>query len=262
MNFKKFSHLDSENRPWAVVSAEQLWADTYAIKYNRPETRLAADVWRQLFRQAYDAAVEMGAGVVGVRIRTEYEPEIFRTILTEIGMVKSAERIEYQIQLSELPGDEGSPLTWRTARELNWDVQKIADFVGQITDGALDIEPDEKPENFIQDWLSHEELSSGPECISIGFKNETACALVVAQVNGETGWSRLAYVGLLPKFRGQRLGKWIHRRGFAELRKQGGTLYHGGTHGENRAMQKLFILHGCREFCRMEEWSRRTGGSR
>lgn len=33
-----------------------------------------------------------------------------------------------------------------------------------------------------------------------------------------------------------------------------GKLYHGGTHGENKSMKKLYELYGCKLFCEMEEW--------
>lgn len=259
MNYRKFVHSSREQQPWAVVSAEQLWSDVYVIKYNRPAVPPGIEQWRPLFFKAYEAAVEMGAGVVGVRLRTDYHPQIFRSILAEIGMAKHAERIEYQSPIESLPGDEGSPLVWHTAAELNWNAQQLADFTAQILQGAFDIEPGEKPENFIQDWLKHDELSCGLQCISVGFLNEVPCGLVVAQVNPQTGWGRLSYIGLTTEFRGRGLGKWVHRRGFNQLKAQGGRLYHGGTHGENLAMQRLFTAHGCQIFCHMEEWSCRIG---
>lgn len=255
MNTKKFVHQDGEGKPWGIVSAEQLWANVYALKYNRPEVRLDREVWKGLFAQAKAAAIEFGAEMIGTRLRKEYEADMLRSILTEIGLKKISERVEYQCDISSLPDEAGSPLQWKTAKELGWDKRKIAQFTADITKDALDIDPDEKPEDFVQDWLQHEEFTSGPACIAVGFFNGNPCTLVVAQINKETGWSRLSYMGIISEYRGKGLGKWVHRHGFTMMKAQGGKLYHGGTHGENLPMRKLFESHGCKLFCEMEEWS-------
>lgn len=61
-------------------------------------------------------------------------------------------------------------------------------------------------------------------------------------------------MGVIPEFRGKGFGKWVHRHGFMMMKAQGGKLYHGGTHGENLPMRKLFESHGCKIFCELEEW--------
>ena len=154
-----------------------------------------------------------------------------------------------------LPSENRTPIKWQTARELAWTAQDLALFTKEVVTNALDVDPNEKPEDFIQDWLHHTEFTHGLDCAGIGFINDKPCALVVAQINKETGWSRLSYMGLVPEFRGKGLGKWVHRHGFEMMKAQGGILYHGGTHAENRPMRKLFKSHGCHVFCEMEEWS-------
>lgn len=116
-------------------------------------------------------------------------------------------------------------------------------------------DPNEKVEDFIQDWLVHDDLTSGMNCVGIGFLKDEPCALVVAQIHQETGWSRLSYMGILPQFRGKGLGRWVHRHGFRMMKDQNGKVYHGGTHSENLPMRKLFEKHGCQLICEMEEWS-------
>jgi hypothetical protein len=54
-------------------------------------------------------------------------------------------------------------------------------------------------------------------------------ALTVVQMNPKSGWSRISYMGIAPKFRGQGLGKWVHRFSFRKMKEEGGKLYHGGT---------------------------------
>ena len=255
MNTKKFVHLDGEGKSWGVVSAEQLWANVYALKYNRPEFRLDREIWKSLFAQAKAAAIDFGAEKIGVRLRKEYEVEILCGILTEIGLKKISERVEYNCDMSLLPEETGSSLQWKTATELGWDSKKISQFTGEIIKDALNIDPEEKAEDFVQDWLHHDEFTSGTDCIAVGFFNHQPCALVVAQINRETGWSRLSYMGIIPQFRGKALGKWVHRHGFKMMKDQGGKLYHGGTHGDNLPMQKLFESHGCKLLSELEEWA-------
>ena len=69
MNTKKFVHLDSDGKAWGVVATEQLWANVYQLKYNKPEKRLDREVWAELFAQAKAAAIEFGAETIGCRIR-------------------------------------------------------------------------------------------------------------------------------------------------------------------------------------------------
>ncbi|MGK5088899.1 GNAT family N-acetyltransferase [Bdellovibrionota bacterium FG-2] len=90
--------------------------------------------------------------------------------------------------------------------------------------------------------------------IKIAHIKHQPAALIIAQIESTTGWSRITYMGIMPEFRGQGLGKWVHRKGFNMMRKQGGTLYHGGTVVSNKGMIRLFQNHGCKEYRRMQEW--------
>lgn len=207
MNYKKFIHPDSEGNPWGIVSAEQLWANIYAIKYSKPERRLMPFLWKNLFDQAEKAAKDFGAESLQCRIRLEYEPEVFRTILKEKNFQLMSGRIEYQNDVQKLPDDKGTPLIWTTAERLDWTPKQIVQFTKEVTKYALDVDSNENIDDFIQDWLRHKELSSGRRCIAIGYYQDQRCALAVVQTNEETGWSRISYMGLIPSFRGKGLGK-------------------------------------------------------
>lgn len=255
MNSKKFIHLDGQGGSWGIVSTEQLWAQIYALKYNKPEKFLPQEEWQKLFSQALEAAKGFGAQVIECRIRQDYDAQKLRAILTSLGLTKKSERVEYKSILSDLPNDHGSPLHWKSAQELHWTTEKIAQFTSRIIEDALDVSPDENPEDFIQDWLKHDEYTCGPDCIAIGFLKNEPCALVVAQVEKNSGWSRLSYMGVSKSHRGQGLGRWVHRHGFQMMKNQGGKTYHGGTNAQNIPMRKLFESHGCKLVWEMEEWS-------
>jgi ribosomal protein S18 acetylase RimI-like enzyme len=87
----------------------------------------------------------------------------------------------------------------------------------------------------------------------LGYIDGKLAAFVVAQVRPD-GWSRITYMGVHPDFRGKGLGKWVHRRGFAMMKKLGGKDYFGGTVSTNKNMVKLFQEHGCRGTRVLEEW--------
>ena len=257
MNYKKLSHQDSQGNISGVVTVEQQMGSDYVLKYSKPERRLPESVWRNLFEQAKIEGLQFGAKKIGCRLRKDYDVEIFSKILFDLDFIKKSERIEYKLDLNLLPNDVGTPFHWKTAQDLSWSKRQIADFVSKIIEGAPDTDPNENPEEFIEDFLSHNEFTSGPDCIGIGFLNDVACALVVAQIEVKSGWSRLSYMGLMRAYRGKNLGKWVHRHGFEMMRSQGGTLYHGGTLTNNYPMRKLFENHRCHVIYEMSEWQLR-----
>ncbi len=254
MNYHKFTHLDPQGNPWGIVAIEQLWADLYALKYNRPEKKLSYEDWLKLFSQAKNKAIDLGAKRIGIRVRLEYEYPLFQKILSLLEFTKIGGRVEYQQSVDKLPSEEGTPFLWNEVSKLHWSENEIADFTEKIIKNTLEVDPNEKPIDFIQDWLTHEDLSCGKDCISIGFLNNRPVAMVVVQIERKSGWSRISYMGVLPEFRGQGLGMWIHRHGFQKMKNAGGILYHGGTHANNNAMKSLFEQHGCQLFCEMEEF--------
>jgi hypothetical protein len=255
MENKKFEEVDSNGKTTAVVSVEYLWGNLFVLKHNRPSENISKEIWMKLFIQAKEEAIKNKAGIIGIRLRTDYHIDLFQQILAELKFNKSAGRIEYKTNVVELPHYENQPLVWKTAEELGWDEEEIAEFTKKIIEDALDVEPEENPKDFIQDWLNHSEFTFGRHCISIGFFKENPIALTVVQVEKKSGWSRISYMGIIPSFRHQGFGKWVHRKGFDMIKEQGGTLYHGGTHIDNKAMRKLFEQHGCQFFCELEEWS-------
>jgi len=180
----------------------------------------------------------------------------FRGALAEAGFRDLGERLEFQAQVADLPLDDDSPLAWRTMGETGEDA--AVTMLARVAEGDPHGEEEhEQPRQALRRTLGAPALTSGPESVCIGYERDRAIAFVCAQVARSDGWSRIAYMGLVPEARGRRLGRWVHRRGFRMLRDQGGKLYHGGTAADNAAMVRLFRSHGCREFARMHqfEWT-------
>jgi len=136
---------------------------------------------------------------------------------------------------------------------LSWSEKDLVSFVEKVTEDT-DFLKNETAGTFISDWIHHEELSHGPECIHVGFVDDMPVSLCVAQVEKSTGWSRIAYMGLIPTHRGKGLGKWVHRHGFTMMKQKGGSEYVGGTSTDNLPMIQLFNSHGCKSVWQLEEW--------
>jgi len=250
MNFK---HLNAEGAETCSLVLSHLWAEVYGIDQRGSGTCAASD-WAKLIDQALHAASEKNAESVIFRIVEKTDATELIQQLPTLGFKFKEGRVEYRAFLSDLPDDSGSPIIWKTAQDLSWSEKQVADFLRDVAEGAPDFEPGEDPLTHIQDWLKDPVLSAGPHCVVIGFVEGKASALVVAQVNPRTLWSRISYMGLLPKMRGKGFGKWLYRKGFSMLKQQGGDLYHGGTNSQNEAMIHLFKTHGCRTYHRMQEW--------
>jgi GNAT superfamily N-acetyltransferase len=98
-------------------------------------------------------------------------------------------------------------------------------------------------------------------CVHIALFEGKPAGLCVVQINPMNGWSRLSFMGLLPAYRGLGLGQWLHRYGFAVMKREEGAVYHGGTDSNNSPMIRLFLKHKVAKCWDMEEWSWRTEGS-
>jgi GNAT superfamily N-acetyltransferase len=220
-----------------VTVNEPADGSTLMVAYGAPTPELA--------REALDRARKLGARRVGLRLTDP--PAAFRTALLEVGFVDHGERVEFKIPVEELPDDEGSPLAWRIAGEDG------AAMLAAVAEG----DPHGKDERDAPAEMlgSFGRMRNDPACFQIGSLDGEDVAFVCAQVAAKDGWSRIAYMGLVPAARGQGLGRWLHRHGFAMIKEQGGKLYHGGTAASNKAMLALFEAHGCREFKRMTEFT-------
>ena len=251
---KKFVVADKSNQELGTVALEHLWADVYGMKYKRTDKKSVAAQWTDGIRNALAEAETQNARQVVFRlIQDEYSVE-FSQLLFQLDFTKKNERVEYKKSVEDLPDDSGSPITWKSAEELGWNPQQVSDILRIVAEGDPDTDPIDDPLLFIQDFLADAVLSSGLGCIHIGFVDKEIAAMTVVQINPKSGWSRISYMGIVPRFRKQGLGQWVHRYSFKVMKLEGGKLYHGGTVTTNKSMIKLFELHQCDRFCSMEEW--------
>ncbi len=259
IKFKKFPLVGFNGNELGTVSMEHLWADVFALKIKILSLDGLSDL-EKVIQDALAIAKTYKARIVMYRlIKGEIASQEVGHLLPSLGFKKKNERIEFKKSVLDLPNDEGSPLKWKTAKELNLTPDGIAEILKQVSEGDPDTDPTDDPLQFIQDFLADPVLTSGLECIHVGFLKEAVAALTVVQRNPKTGWSRISYMGVIPRFRKKNMGNWAHRYSFVVMKKEGGLLYHGGTTSTNLGMIRLFESNGCVRFCEMEEWNLSMG---
>lgn len=257
---KRIALVDNFNQEIGIAALEQAYADVYAIKIKKTEKELSLNKWRSAFETLLQEAHQLNAAKINFRLIKEIGLDDLAAVLFELGFVKKNERVEYKLLVDQLPKqDSAFRLNWKTAEALNWSTQQIANALRAVTENDPAYDPLESPEDYIQDFIHHEELTHGLSCIHFGFLNDVMIAMTVVQCDFNeginNGWSRISYMGVRKEFRNQGYGKEVHLYSFQIMKDCGGKLYHGGTSALNTPMIRLFEKHNCQLFKKMEEWT-------
>jgi len=279
-----FTVLEGESRAQArlgriqaaIARSERAWDDTLLVlddndqismlmtiapighgefQWTRPVwvTPPAEDRFPDLFRAALDRVRTLNGRMISFRPLIHQMTPGMRSALEKLGFICLGERVEFKAPLKELPPEPPGTLAWKTMAETG--ITLAAEILERANRGAPHgMTSDENPKTVLEGYLSELGLTNNPSCVQIGLLDGRPAAFVCAQVEASTGWSRIAYMGLVPEARGKGLGREVHLHGIQMLREQGGTLYHGGTARENTAMIHLFQTHGCIESAAMMEW--------
>jgi GNAT superfamily N-acetyltransferase len=254
----KLIHRGQDGQEQAAFSVELLWDGVYFLDRSTPSKNLSdvgSAVWISLVEQAVQHGRELKAKEFQFRVTENVDSNELIQALPKLGFLKKHDRIEFRASIEDLPDDQQSPITWRSiAPSETTTITEAAALLHQAANGDPDYDPKDDAEAILKSYLADPVLTSNPECIQIGYLEKKPVAIVVAQINPKSGWSRITYMGVIPAYRKKGLGKWVHRHGFKMMRDQGGKLYHGGTVSTNRDMLKLFVDHGCKEYRRMQEW--------
>jgi ribosomal protein S18 acetylase RimI-like enzyme len=257
----RFSYSDAHGTEFAAVTLEHLWHHTFALHREIPDLgglTAGASTWREPVVEAIAAARSESAQEIVVRVTETGDWADYLALLSEFGFEKRSDRVEYRAPVDQLPDDAGTPLQWVPLEPLGaWSVEDAAELIGEVAVGDPDFDPSEDTLGLLKGYLADPVLTTGPDCVHIGYLMGQPVAIVIAQVNPKSGWSRITYMGIDPALREKGLGKYVHRHGFVMMREQGGVTYHGGTLQGNTAMRKLFEKHGCEEYRRLQEWSLR-----
>lgn len=243
-------------RPSAIAVIENFFADFYVLGLVlSPDLPGAGAV---VLRESIEEAKARGGAMMAIRVVEDSAAPPLNRLLSDAGFRLKNTRVEYRAPIAELPDETGSPIRWEPLPDLSeTSIACAGDLLERTGEGDPDFGEDDDGAKLIRGYLEDPVLTHDRNCIHVGYLGEEIFGIVIAQVNPQTKWARLTYMGMLPQFRGRGLGRWVHRHGFAMLREQGGGLYHGGTLDNNVAMNALFRRHGCQEYRRMKEWELR-----
>lgn len=244
--------------PVAALYVERIRDRAYSIKFPARITtdpKVSGEALSSLIDEALARLGELKARRIELRLTEKPWLLPLASRLRELGFKRKHTRIEFQSHVNDLPDENGSPMEWIPVSESGpYRLEDAAIILEEAARGDTDWNPEDRGGELLKSYLADREFASKPECIQIGQVDSKPAAIVIAQVIPATGWSRITYMGILPQYRGRGLGKWVHRRGFALMRAQGGTFYHGGTVKGNARMEALFRRHGCKEYRTMQEW--------
>lgn len=254
----KFIHYGEDGKELAVLAFEQDFDRKYKMQQfcaNSAWDKIPSEVWLSLIRKALAEAGSKEVEEIEFRLVETPNSSGVSAELPAFGFERGIDRTEFRVNLDTLPSDIGTPFTWQPLSPIGaWSMRQAADLLKVVSDGDPDANPNEDPLKELESDLDGSFLSGGPECVNIGLVDGEPVAVVIAQINPKTKWSRITYMGLSPSHRGTGLGAWVHRHGFEMLRLQGGVLYHGGTTSDNIPMLKLFEANGCPLYRRMQQW--------
>lgn len=263
---KKIILVDDFNQDIGIAALEPAYADVYAIKIKKLETVLTLKKWQSAFEMLLQTAHLQNAAQVHFRLVKQTGVDDLVNVLYSLGFSKKNERVEYKVAVNLLPHQDSMPrLNWKTAAELKWSTKKIASALMRVAEDDPAYDPNEDPHDFIQDFIYHDELTHGLDCIHFGFLDNQLIAMTVVQCDFNAGvnygWSRISYMGVCKEYRKKGYGKETHLHSFQIMKNTGGLLYHGGTSTLNTPMIRLFEQHNCHPFKQMEEWTCTMKGS-
>ncbi len=114
------------------------------------------------------------------------------------------------LNLKRSNSEEGNPFQWHPVTVSGpWDLKKAAEVFKYAMEGDPDCDPSEDALGLLNGYLADPVLNKSLSCIQIGLINSVVAAIVIAQVNPTTRWSRITYMGLIPEYR--RMQEWIYR---------------------------------------------------
>jgi ribosomal protein S18 acetylase RimI-like enzyme len=139
-----------------------------------------------------------------------------------------------------------SNLSYKSLRDL--DEAIFIDVLGQCLSGisARDFDVS-NPEKQFRDLISFAGTNFQPQNWFIALMDQDVAGMVLPQSYGDDspGDGSLFFIGVVPKFRRQGLGRSLHAKGLAVLSSMGLKRYIGSTDVLNSPMLRVFKANGC-----------------
>jgi len=205
-----------------------------------------------LVLEARARADELGIRELSTRVVDSRMTDDYRAALHDAGFTPTNRRIEYKTPLAQMAREGASDIEWRTMAEVGEGA--VLDMLREASVGTPDGVDTSVGSAAIENLLDGPYAKMDPRAVQIGYSGERPVAILFCLVDTGTGWSTIAFMGLVPSHRGRGLGTEVHLHGIETLRALGGVTYHDGTSESNDTMRHLFAKQGCVESDRMEEW--------
>jgi ribosomal protein S18 acetylase RimI-like enzyme len=229
--------IPEDNKAWAIRVSWKRGVD------GLPD----AQAWNEAIESNLAQCKERDATSIDSRVITASEgvgealvaarAAMHRGSLIAHGFEQGEGRVEYRMALDEaLAALEAGKITARLA------------------EGDPNSHPDDDTLGFLKTLLEDEEAVKAPERVQIGTFEGVPAAVLALNVYPSDGWSTIYYLGVLPAFRGRRLGDEAMLHAFRCLKAMGGGTYQDGTGSRNAAARALFARLGKPPFRVMEEW--------
>ncbi len=205
-----------------------------------------------LVMEARARAEELRIRELSTRVHDSRMTEDYRAALDDAAFTPTNRRIEYKTPLAQMAREGASGITWKTMAEAGEDA--ALDVLREASIGTPDGVDTSIGSAAIENLLDGSYADMDPRAVQVGYSDEQPMAILFCLVDTNTGWSTIAFMGLVPSHRGRGLGTQVHLHGIETLRALGGVTYHDGTSESNGTMRHLFEKRECIESDRMEEW--------
>jgi ribosomal protein S18 acetylase RimI-like enzyme len=242
-----------------------VWSDSID---GEPDCALASSALRGLIEDARTREVrrfesrviteQAGAEAARVAARAMW----LQSLLAELEFERVTIRVEYRLPLSDalerLESIAKPPrLSWiPVATQPGPELERAARVLRAVEEGRVGATQYDDPEGYLLSRREDSELLLLPESLQIGLLGTEEVSIVAPSVAPANGWCSLFHFGVVPAFRGQKLGTEAMLHGLRAMRPMGGVTYHDGTDAGNAPMRALFDRIGAPRFRIMEEWSR------
>lgn len=164
----------------------------------------------------------------------------YEEILRSFGYDMSFEKICYHRSIIDYRTPYDDPFEYSPLLELNIDIFK--QLFNQVRIGDIDLKfsVEEAMRRTFGDL-------NGPYVSNwkVASLNGQFVGLIMPEIFPDTQMGTVAYMGIIPTFRGKGYGKILHTRALEEIRKLNATNYQGATSVDNNYMKKVFETNGC-----------------
>lgn len=231
---------------WCIRGSNNL--NLFNIIKNNPEYWLVdqinkEDVSKEEYRLQFTKILEewdhLGIGYLSLLMDEHFESWLLQKNFSKISSI-----VEYTRKLENLPRIDDQ-IVWHSLSEGMLDEREYAELYDRCRMGSAN-KNIKQPIDQVMQSIKNELGSDWRKYCYYFTKNETLIGISIPHIEmGTKDEGRLFYFGVVPNFRGQGLGRTIHKITLALLKNFHASYYVGSTDVHNSNMIKIFEGNGC-----------------